>query len=376
MTDRVRVSVVTTTRAEFQILEPLLSALELDKRFSLQLIASGTHFSAAHGSTIDTVRELFPQVTAIDAQFESSEPLSLVDSCGTLARGMATYFHREPPDILIVLGDRFELLSVAQAAILLGVPIAHLHGGEITLGAIDDLVRNALTQLASLHLVAADAFAERVRMLGAEPSSVHVVGSLGVEAVLANYSDDRAEALRVTGLLEGPYVVVALHPETRGPNSIEKLFESVRGALDPLHHLGAIVTHPNTDVGGDELTCLLKEWCRERPNTRFIESLGRDFATVVGHAEAIVGNSSSALIEAPALGTPSVSVGDRQRGRPHAASVRAVPAEPHAVRGAIETVTRDAVQSASLPYGGYGASARVIDALLDFFSTERDIVKR
>ena len=376
MTDRIRIAVVTTTRAEFHILEPLLSALNDDERFGLQLIVSGTHLSEAHGATINEVRGRFPDLVAIDAEFESSDPEALVNSCALLSTGIVAHLRSSLPDLLVLLGDRFELLSVAQAALLLGIPIAHLHGGETTLGAIDDLVRNALTQLASLHLVAADVFAERVCALGAEPSSVRVVGSLGVEAVLANHSDDRAEAVMVTGLPDGPYVVVALHPETHGPNSIEKLFESVRGALDSLGHLGAIVTHPNTDNGGDELTRLLKEWCLERPNTRFIESLGRDFATVVGHAEAIVGNSSSGLIEAPALGTPSINIGDRQLGRPLAPSVRTVPAEPHAVRSALENVRRGADLFGPLVYSGGGVSGRVVEALLDFFSTDRDNVER
>ena len=376
MTDRIRIAVVTTTRAEFHILEPLLSRLDVDERFGLQLIVSGTHLSEAHGATIYEIRGRFPEVVAIDAQFESSDPEALVNSCALLSIGIAAHLRRNPPDLLVLLGDRFELLAVAQAALLLEIPIAHLHGGETTLGAIDDVVRHALTQLASLHLVAADVFAERVRALGVESSSVHVVGALGVEAVLANYSDDREEALRATGLQDGPYVVVALHPETRGSNSIEKLFESVRGALDPLGHLGAIVTHPNTDNGGDELSGLLKEWCLERPNTRFIESLGDDFATVVGHAEAIVGNSSSGLIEAPALGTPSINIGDRQLGRPLAPSVRTVPAEPHAVRSAIENVRRGADLVGPLVYSGGGVSGRVVDALLDFFSTDRENVER
>ena len=367
MADRIRVAVVTTTRAEFHILEPLLDVLERDSRFSLQLIVSGTHLSQAHGLTIEAVRARFPGLLEVDAQFESSDPLALNRSCGLLAAGVAAQLHRYPADVLVVLGDRFELLSVAQAALLLKIPIAHLHGGETTLGAIDDLVRNSLTQLASMHLVAADVFAERVLALGAKPDTVHVVGALGVEAVLTNCSDDRADALRATGLPEGPYVVVALHPETRGTNTIRDLFESAQGALEHFPDLGVVVTRPNTDVGGDELASLLKPWAEQRPRTVFIDSLGQHFATVVGHAEAIIGNSSSGVIEAPALRTPTVNIGERQGGRPYATSVNSVLADSDAVRAALEAVLHGAVSYGELPYGGEGVAERVVAALLKRF---------
>ena len=363
MVDRIRVAVVTTTRAEFHILEPLLEALESDSRFSLQLIVSGTHLSKAHGSTINDVRCRFPDLMTIDARFESSDPEALVNSAALLSTSIAACLRDNPPDLLVLLGDRFELLSVAQAALILRIPIAHLHGGETTLGAIDDLVRNALTQLASLHLVAAEVFAERVLALGAEPNSVHVVGSLGVEAVLTNRSSDRADALRATGLPEGPYVVVALHPETRGTNTIHDLFESVQGALEHFPDLGVVVTRPNTDVGGDELAELLKHWASDRPRSRFIESLGRNFATVVSHAEAIIGNSSSGIIEAPALGTPTVNIGRRQLGRPHGSSVRSVPADGQAVRAALGSILSDGLSFDDTPYGDGGVAAGIVGVL-------------
>ena len=369
MTDRIRVAVVTTTRAEFHILAPLLDELERNKNFSLQLIVSGTHLSKAHGSTINDVRCRFPGLMTIDAQFESSDPEALVNSAARLSTGVATHLRSKTPDLLVVLGDRFELLSVAQAALLLRIPIAHLHGGETTLGAIDDLVRNALTQLASLHLVAADVFAERVLALGAEPNMVHVVGALGVEAALANCSDNRADALWVTGLPEGPYVVVALHPETRGTNTIHDLYESVQGALEHFPDLGVVVTRPNTDVGGDELAELLKHWALERARTRFIESLGRNFATVVSHAEAIIGNSSSGIIEAPALETPTVNIGQRQMGRPHGASVRSVPAEGRALRAALGSLLSHGPRFDDAPYGVGGAVAGIVRVLAAFGET-------
>jgi UDP-N-acetylglucosamine 2-epimerase len=185
--------------------------------------------------------------------------------------------------------------------------------------------------------------------------------------VLANRSDDRADALRVTGLPEGPYVVVALHPETRGTNTIHDLFESVQGALEYFPDQGVVLTRPNTDVGGDELASLLRTWAEQRRRTVFIDSLGQHFATVVGHAEAIIGNSSSGVIEAPALRTPTVNIGERQDGRPCATSVRTVPADSDAVRGAVEAALQGAVSYGELPYGGEGVSERIVEAILNRF---------
>ena len=366
MADRIRVAVVTTTRAEFHILEPLLEVLERDSRFSLQLIVSGTHLSREHGLTIEAVRARFPGSFEVDAQFESTDPLALIRSGGLLADGVAAHLRRNHADVLVVLGDRFELLSVVQSAVLLGIPIAHLHGGETTAGAIDDLVRNALTQLASLHLVAADVFAERVLALGVEPNTVHVVGALGVEAVLANRSEDRADAIRATGLPEGPYVVVALHPETRGTNTIHYLFESVQGALEHFPDLGVVVTRPNSDVGGDELASLLRTWAEQRPRTVFIDSLGQDFATVVSYAEAIIGNSSSGVIEAPALGTTTIDIGSRQSGRPCASSVVRVRANALDVRRALESSLHDPPVTSNLAYLGAGTASRICGVLAGF----------
>jgi len=366
MAERRRVAVVSTTRAEFHILEPLLNALEADPRFSLQLIVSGTHLSQRHGLTVEAVRERFPELVEVDAQFDSSDPTALVRSCGLLAAGVADQLRRNYADVLVVLGDRFELLSVAQSAILLGIPIAHLHGGETTAGAIDDLVRNALTQLASLHLVATEDFAQRVFAIGAELGSVYVVGALGVEAALNNRSDSRSDALQATGLADHPYVVVALHPETRGSNTIHDLFESVRGALEHFPDLGVVVTRPNADVGGDYLAESLKRWALDRPRACFVDSLGDDFATVVSHAEAIIGNSSSGVIEAPALRTPTVNIGERQRGRPCASSVLSVAAEVDAVSAAIETALTVPISYNEIPYRGERAAKDTLEALASF----------
>ena len=365
MGDRVSVAVVTTTRADYHILRPLIEDLDNDPAFDLDLIVSGTHHSPEHGSTVDIVRSAFDPITEIDAGFRSSDVIELVRSCGVLGTELAEHLRSARPDVLLLLGDRFELLTVAQVALLLGIPIAHVHGGEITRGAIDDSVRNALTQVADVHLVAAPEFADRVLQLGADPTSVHNVGALGVEAVLGNRSEDRVDAIRATGLPEGPYVVVALHPETRGTNTIHDLFESAQGALEHFPDLGVVVTRPNSDVGGDELASLLITWSEQRPRTVFIDSLGQHFATVVGHAEAIIGNSSSGVIEAPALRTPTVNIGERQDGRPCATSVSSVPADSDAVRAAVEAVLHGAVSYGELPYGGEGVSKRVIEALLN-----------
>ena len=364
MGDRVSVAVVTTTRADYHILRPLIEDLDNDPAFDLDLIVTGTHHSPEHGSTVDIVRSAIDPITEIDAGFRSSDVIELVRSCGVLGTELAEHLRAARPNVLLLLGDRFELLTVAQVALLLGIPIAHVHGGEITRGAIDDSVRNALTQVADVHLVAATEFADRVLQLGADPTSVHIVGALGVDAALRGHSQDRSDALSSIGLPDIPYVVVALHPETRGSATVDQLFQAVAGALEGFPDLGVVVTAPNTDPGGDELSMLLRQWAERRDRACFVASLGVDFPTVAAHAVAIIGNSSSGIIEAPALMTATVDIGDRQLGRPRSSSVLHVGPSVDPVRDAISQVCDGLVSFSDMPYGRSGSVDRVREALL------------
>jgi len=364
MTDSTRVAVVTTTRADFHILRPLIEDLDKDPAFDLDLIATGTHFSHDHGHTVELVSSVSGEFTEIDAGFRTSDVIELARSCGVLGVQLADHLQTFRPDVILLLGDRFELLTVAQVALLLRVPIAHLHGGEITRGAIDDSVRNALTQIASVHLVASPEFAERVVQLGADTQAVHVVGALGVEAALRSRSPKRFDALAATGLPDIPYVVVALHPETRGRANVEQLFRAVTGALDDFPELGVVVTAPNTDPGGDELSALLQEWVESRPQRCFVPSLGNDFPTVVAHAEAVIGNSSSGIVEVPALGTATINVGDRQLGRPASSSVLSVETTADGVHEALSRIFNIGVRFTDLAYGSAGSVQRVSQVLL------------
>jgi len=368
MGDRVSVAVVTTTRADYHILRPLIEDLDNDPAFDLDLIVTGTHHSPEHGSTVDMVRSEIDQITEIDAGFRSSEVIELVRSCGVLGTELAEHLRAALPDVLLLLGDRFELLTVAQVALLLGIPIAHVHGGEITRGAIDDSVRNALTQVADVHLVAAPEFAERVLQLGAEPGSVHAVGALGVEAALRSRSPNRFDALAATGLPDIPYVVVALHPETRGCATVAQLFGAVTGALEDFPELGVVVTAPNTDPGGDELSALLQEWVGRRAQSIFVPSLGTDFPTVVAHAVAIIGNSSSGIIEAPALGTPSINIGRRQDGRPAVPMAMSTDVNSTKVIQAIRHLLGTSRHVNRVHYRSGEASRMIIEALRGFSS--------
>ena len=372
MGDRVSVAVVTTTRADYHILRPLIEDLDNDPGFNLDLIVTGTHHSPEHGSTVDMVRSEIDPITEIDAGFRSSDVIELVRSCAVLGTELAEHLRAARPDVLLLLGDRFELLTVAQVALLLGIPIAHVHGGEITRGAIDDSVRNALTQVADVHLVAAPEFADRVLQLGADPTSVHNVGALGVDAAVRGHSQDRSDALSSTGLPDIPYVVVALHPETRGYATVDQLFKAVAGALEGFPDLGVVVTAPNTDPGGDELSMLLRQWVERRDRACFVASLGVDFPTVVGHAVAIIGNSSSGIIEAPALMTATVDIGERQAGRPMASSV--VHTEPAVddIRAGIQVALSGQVSFSGKPYGGAGSVDKVRRALLEGVSAGSD----
>jgi UDP-hydrolysing UDP-N-acetyl-D-glucosamine 2-epimerase len=363
-----RISVVSTTRADYWILRPLLKELRDRGAFDSEVVVTGSHLATGSEEIRNQVSEdNFRLGALLDIGMTSSDRMQLINSCSRLTSDFGRYLADVRPDLVVVLGDRFELLSLVQASILTDTPIAHLHGGEVTLGALDDSVRHAITKLAHLHFVAASQFADRILGLGEEPWRVHRVGSLGVDAVLAAEKLPRAEVLRQVGLRDGDFALVTIHPETRGLSSPLVLARSIVDALDALPEMGVLVTAPNSDPGGDEISTFLEDWTRARPGAAWCRTLGNLYPSALASASVVVGNSSSGIIEAPALGTPTVNVGLRQLGRPTAKSV--VTTRPDQVE--ISAALQSALQSPARkvdplpPYGHGETAAKIVDVLAD-----------
>lgn len=371
MTAMRRVCVFTGTRADYGPLLPVLRALRDDPDFDLRLLVSGGHLVGHQGLTVDQIASNgFTVDERVEIVLASDTPTAVAKSLGLGLIGYAEALDRINPDILVVLGDRYEALAAATAAALRLLPIAHIAGGEVTHGSTDDSVRHAITKLAHLHFVANEEFADRVVRMGEHPDRVVVTGSPGLDTVRIMPLLDHAALEQELGLrLHYPTITVTYHPATADPTSSYTGLVGLLKALDDLPDATVVFTGTNVDLSGSALTMLMRGYIdRHSDRVYFRQSLGqRRYLSLVKNADVVVGNSSSGLIEAPALGTPTINIGSRQDGRPRAASVIDCGVRSDEIAGAINRVLSDEHQelsaSAVSPYGDGHASERIADVL-------------
>lgn len=319
-----RVAVFTGTRAEYGLLVPVLRQLEQSERIDMSLLVAGAHLSLLHGMTINAIIEDgFTIHGRVEMLLASDTPTAIAKSIGLTIIDLGIRFEQLQPNLLVVLGDRYEVLAAATAAVVAGIPVAHIHGGEVTEGAFDDSIRHAVTKLSHLHFVATEEFGQRVAQLGEDPGRIYTVGAPAVDVINAMSPVSRADLERDLGLnLVSPLIVLVYHPSTiPGENPLETTIE-ILNALDELAVGSIVCSLPNADPSFSLVRQALLDFAGERDHVCAVSSLGHErFLSLVRHADCIVGNSSSGLIEAPALHTPSVNVGQRQKGRPLASSV-------------------------------------------------------
>jgi len=361
-----RICVVTGTRAEYGLLQPVMALLRDAPDFELQIAATGMHLSPEFGLTY---REIEADGFSIDARIEmllsSDTPTGIAKSIGLGIIGFADALARLRPDVLLVLGDRFEILAAVQAALVARIPVAHISGGDTTEGAFDESIRHSITKMAHLHFVTNQGAARRVRQMGENPAHVWNAGSPGLDAIQNSPLMSREElehsldfALRETNFL------ITFHPATLDAQPATEQFAQLLEALDEFPDAGLLFTKPNADTQGRALISLLDEWTATRPNARAFTSLGQKrYLSAMAHADAIIGNSSSGLLEAPSFRVPTVNIGDRQRGRLQAESV--IDCAPQsaeiveAIRRALNLDCRNVVN----PYGDGDAAPRIVEHL-------------
>ncbi len=324
------IAVLTTGRQDWGILHSTCRAIVEHPDLRLRLLAGGMHLSARHGSTIETIRAdgFEPAAELGWLQPDADPPADLQASAALAAVG--GWLRAERPTALVLVGDRLETAAAALAATLDVIPLIHIHGGEQTLGAFDDPLRHAITKLSHLHLVSNEEHARRIVALGEDPSTVHVVGAPGLDAATRPDLPDRAELERHLGRpLTPPIVLVTVHPATLDdrPTGVA---EAIATAMDVLPAT-YVVTMPNADPGADAIRAVMDR-ANVDPRRTVVAALGeRRYWGLMRIADAMLGNSSSGLIEAPAVDLPAVDVGDRQLGRHREANVIDVPAEPAAI---------------------------------------------
>lgn len=345
MSEKIRkICFVTGTRADYGIMASLMRKVKDAPGASLQIIATNMHLSPAHGMTVKEIEDDgFTVDCKINSLLSGDSAADTVKSMGLTQIGMADALARLKPDLIVILGDRYEMLAAASAASIFRIPIAHLYGGEVTEGAYDDAIRNAITQLATFHFTSTEEYARRVKEMRHDDRNVYWVGSLGV----ANIEEENLMPLckleEWLGFsLKPQYIVVTFHPATANPGEESSQVAALLSALEGIIPSGwkILITMPNSDTGASKVAEAIQSWAKSYPDSvKTVSSLGRRrYFTALKHAAAVVGNSSSGLIEAPSFGIPTLNIGDRQKGRVRADSVVDVEADEESIKKGLEAV--------------------------------------
>ena len=366
---RPRVLALTGSRADYGLIRAVLRRLAAEPTLELLLVVTGAHLASEFGATEAAIaKDGFAIAQRVDMLLAGDTPGASAKSLGLGAIGFADAYERLRPDLVLIPGDRYEMLAAAATALVMGAPIAHLFGGDVTEGAFDDSIRHAITKMASLHFVTTPEAGRRVRQMGEDPARVHEVGhpalDLMGETPLIERSRLEAELpfdFRARNLL------VTFHPETTAPGLSAGRFGELLRALDRLGpETGLIFTRPNADPEGRRLAAMMLEFVAEHANAACFASLGEQrYWSVMATVDAVVGNSSSGILETPSFRKPTVNVGDRQKGRQRAASIIDVPADAAAIAGALERAFELDCSRVVNPYGDGRSAERIVAILKD-----------
>lgn len=380
-----RIAFFTSTRAEYGILRPLMAEVTLRPTLSLQVIASGTHLSQVHGATWqEIVADGFTIDARVEMTVDTDDPIGVAVAAAQVLSGVASALAQLKPDVLVLLGDRYELLSAAQAAVLARVPIAHIHGGEATEGAIDDSIRHAISKLSYWHFAAADPYAERIRQMGESAARVWNVGAPAMDNIASLDLVPKNELEAFLGIrMRVPSFLVTFHPVTLEDDSGLAAFDALLTALDATNG-SIIITGANADPGAGAIRANLKAFTEDRlDRVVLFESLGaKRYLSLMHYVDAVVGNSSSGLLEAPAIGTPTVDIGLRQQGRLRASSVihsgESAEEVCRALDMALSAEHRAIAARRESPYGAPGAARRIVDLLetIDITTNAKPFIDR
>lgn len=374
-----KVAVVTATRAEYGILRPLIMRLEAEVEIELQLLVTGTHLSEKYGKTEGEIvkdgLEIYARIPILE---EGNTAYDVSCTMANALKGFAEYFAKEHPDLLVVLGDRTEMLGICCAAMNERVPIAHLHGGELTEGAVDDCVRHALTKMSYLHFPASEEYRKRIIQLGENPDRVFNVGALGVENILRVPLLSYEEMSERIGIPRGKkFVVVTFHPVTLEDESATKQVDALIEAMRQKDEYFYLITKANADVGGELVNARFEEYCQGVSNAKLVASLGMQrYLSAVKYSSFVLGNSSSGIIEAPAFGVPTVNIGDRQKGRLMADTIIQCGTETGEIEAAMDKAA-GAERVVSGLYGDGNTSEKIVKVIKDFlFEGKVDLKKK
>jgi UDP-hydrolysing UDP-N-acetyl-D-glucosamine 2-epimerase len=362
------IAAVTGARSDYGLLVPVLRGIAADPTLRLKLFVTGMHLSPDFGLTVREVERDFEITERVEMLVASDTPEAISKSVGLGVIGFAQTYARHRPDILLVLGDRFETLAAVTAALPFTIPVAHIAGGEATEGAIDDAIRHAITKMSHLHFVALEEYRRRVIQMGEEPWRVTVSGEPGLDNISATPALPIAEIEARIGMsLEPPPLLITFHPATLEPGNAEVQIAELLAALDTVE-MAMVFTAPNADAEGRVIGARIQDFVRLHPNSRLVTNLGTAaYLSMMRHSAAMVGNSSSGIVEAASFELPVVNLGSRQRGRVCGKNV--IHAEMkadtivRAIRSALSPVFRERIRGLVNPYGDGKAAPRIVEVL-------------
>ncbi|WP_262000675.1 UDP-N-acetylglucosamine 2-epimerase [Microbacterium sp. Mcb102] len=364
------IAVVTGTRADYGLLRGLLRAIEDDPQLRLRLIVTGTHLSDAFGKTVTEIeRDGFAIAASVPIWSGADTALAAAADVGRAVPGYAEALTEIAPDVVVVLGDRLEAFAVAAAATILSVPVAHIHGGEITEGAMDDALRHSITKMSYLHFTSTAAHRARVIQLGEDPQRIYFHGAPIVDILDTFEAMPRHEVEAQFGIrLPDPTALVTFHPAIMDVAPAEQLVEELLAGLLAVDDLHVVITGSNSDIGTGAVREKIARFVSDHPErVDYVESFGqRAYLSAMRAASVVAGNSSSTVLEAPVMGVSSVLVGDRQKGRPIAASVEVPEPTAEAIAAAVRRqLAAGPTAAAESPFGTPGFAARTAATLRD-----------
>jgi UDP-N-acetyl-D-glucosamine 2-epimerase, UDP-hydrolysing len=378
-----KISILTATRAEYGLLKPIIKKLKEVSDFDVRVVATGAHLSPEFGLTYKEIEQDGIEIDEkIEILLSADTPSSISKSMGLAMISFADYFSKLNPDILIVLGDRYETLAVCCAAMNQRIPIVHLYGGETTEGAVDESIRHAITKLSYLHFTSTEEYRRRVIQLGEQPNRVFCVGAIGIENILNEKLMSKSELeASISFKLDRPYAVITFHPVTLEDSNSAEQFETLIDACKNHKDMKFIFSKANSDANGRVINQLIDRFVKESDNAVVFTSLGMvRYLSAVKYSSIVIGNSSSGLVEAPSFGVPTINIGDRQKGRLQADSVincESITKEINkAITLALTKEFKNKAHNTTNPYGDGNTSGKIVGVIKDFLLNDKIDLKK
>ena len=376
-----KIAIVTGTRAEYGYLKPLMKAIDNDEQLELIPIITGMHFFSEHGNTHKLVEKDFPKSERVSMILNGDRLKDMANYLSSGIKNFAEYLHKNPPDVLVVLGDRSESLAAALAALYLNIPMAHINGGDITGTTIDESIRHAITKISHIHLVHTKLNAERVKKMGEDEKRIFVTGALTLDTIFNTKLSSKAELFKEYKLNpDKTTFLVVQHPVTtlkdRGYSQLEELLR----ALDTLKEQ-TILIHPNCDAGGKKFIDLIKKYKEKEYIHAFKNLPHEDYLGILKSADVMIGNSSSGIIESPSFKIPVINLGTRQNGRTRSENIIDIEPDKNKILNAIDFVFQNKdfskkVRSCKNKFGDGTASRKIVEILKNLKIDDKLIQKQ